>query len=147
MTEQSMPEISRRLLDALVEAYPQYVRERLGGRGPAGTDAAVEQGRTWLESALGELLSRPFIEQRRGPLEVFQEAMRFPTEHLAAAGVEPVARDPVAEAAIPGDVYDLAPASSRDLGEEVWQVHLAWGAAKASVVTGSARPGSGDAGR
>lgn len=147
MSEESMPEISRRLADALVEAYPRYVSERLGEPGPAGTDDAVERGRTWLESALAELLSQPFIEQRRGPLELFQEAMRFPTEHLAAAGVEPASRDPVAESALPGDVYDLAPASSRDLGEEVWQVHLTWGATKASVITGSAGRGPDDVGK
>lgn len=147
MSEESMPEISRRLVEVLLEAYPRYVWERLGEQGAAGTEEAVERGRAWLESALTELLSQPFTEQRRGPLEVFQEAMRFPTEHLAAAGVEPVPRDPVAESAIPGDVYDLAPASSRDLGEEVWQVHLAWGATKASVITGSAAPGPDDGGK
>lgn len=142
-----MPEISRRLLDALVEAYPRYVSERLGEQRPAGMEVALQRGRIWLETALGELLSQPFTEQRRGPLEVFQGAMRFPTEHLAAAGVEPASRDPVAESALPGDVYDLAPASSRDLGEEVWQVHLAWGATKASVITGSAGRGPDDAGK
>lgn len=147
MSQEPMPEISRRLLDALVEAYPRYVGERLGEQVPAGTEDAVERGRAWLATVLAELLSQPFIEQSRGPLEVFQEAMRFPTEHLAAAGVDPVSRDPVAESALPGDVYDLAPASSRDLGEEVWQVHLAWGATKASVITGSAARGPDDAGK
>lgn len=147
MSQESMPEISRRLLNALVEAYSPYVWQRLGERRPAGTEEAVEQGRAWLERTLTELLSKAFTEQRRGPLEVFQEAMRFPTAHLAAAEVETVRRDPVAESALPGDVYDLAPASSRDLGEEVWQVHLAWGATKAAAITGSAPPGSDDAGR
>lgn len=140
-----MPEASRRLLEALVSAYPEYIADKTGTGAPAGMDEAIEEGRIWLEGALIDLLSQPFGEQRRGPLEVFQEATRFPTEHLAAVGAPPVTRDPVAEAAIPGDVYDLAPASSRDLGEEVWQVHLMWGATKAAVITGRTPPEPGGA--
>lgn len=146
MTE-SMPEVSRRLVEALVDAYPRQVRQRLGESAPAGIDEAVRRGRDWLQTALIELLSQPFPDQRRGPLEVFQEAMRFPTEHLSAAGVETPRRDPVAESALPGDLYDLAPASTRELGEEVWGIHLAWGATKAATITGSAPPGSDDAGQ
>ncbi|MFO7293394.1 MAG: hypothetical protein FWJ92_03895 [Actinomycetes bacterium] len=129
----TMPEESRRLLEALVAAYPDHVRRRVGAREVAGLDGAIEAGRRWLEESLTELLSLPFTEQRRGPLELFQAAMVFPTECMAEAGLEPVSRDPVAEAALPGDVYDLAPASTRDLGEEVWSLHLAWGAAKAAA--------------
>lgn len=142
-----MPEVSRRLVQALVEVYPTYVRERVGAQWTPDMEEAVEQGLRWLERSLTDLLTRDFVDQRRGPLEVFQEAMRFPTEALAAAGVEPPARDPVAESALPGDVYHLSPASSRDLGEEVWETHLVWGATKAAAITGSAPPGSGDAGR
>ena len=60
--------------------------------------------------------------------------MRFPTEALRAAGVRGVPRDPVAVSALPGDLYDLAPASSQDLGEEAWQVHVAWAMQKAQSV-------------
>ena len=67
---------------------------------------------------LGSLLRLPFREQRRSPLEVFQEAMRFPTAALDAAGTPPVSRDPAQETALPGDHHDLAPASSQALGEE-----------------------------
>lgn len=147
MSRESMPEVSRRLLAALVDVYPRHVWSRLGGDAPPGMDEAVADGRHWLESALEGLLAQDFVDQRRGPLEIFQEAMRFPTEHLAAAGAEQATRDPVSESALPGDVFDLAPASTRDLGEEVWQVHLAWGATKAAAITGSTRPGSGDAER
>lgn len=131
-----MPEQSRQLVEKLVEAYPFHVHERLG-RDVEGMEGAVEEGRRWLEAALTQLLSQSFAAQRRGPLELFQEALRFPTARLMAAGVDPVARDPVAESALPGDLYDLAPASTRDLGEEVWAIHLAWGAVKAAAITAS----------
>ncbi|HSJ34840.1 MAG TPA: hypothetical protein VLB85_07255 [Acidimicrobiia bacterium] len=125
---------SQRLLEAMVAAYPTYVRSRLPAT-PEGIDDVLAQGAAWLRTTLTDLLALPFAEQRRGPLEVFQEAMRFPTEALRQAGVEPSRRDPVSETALPGDVYGLAPASSRDLGEEIWMIHLTWGATKASALT------------
>lgn len=140
----SMPPESAALSAALVAAYPAHVRLRAPEA--EGLGSAVEEGTAWLESNLTELLSQPFPAQRRGPLELFQEAMRFPTAALAEAGVEPVRRDPLAERALPGDHYDLAPASTRDLGEEVWATHLAWGVTKAAEVTRSALESRGDAG-
>lgn len=121
--------------DAFVDAYRPYVRARLEARGwdvSASLEAALAEGEEWLAAALDELLAVAATEQTRGPLELFQEAMRFPTEALTEAGVEPVRRDPAAVSALPGDVYDLAPASSRQLGEAAWMEHLAWGAAKAA---------------
>ncbi len=127
-----------------VEAFPKHVESRIVEQGwerLETLDAALETGAVWLRQALNDLLATPFAEQRRGPLELFQEAMRFPTEALAVAGVEAVARDPGAVAALPGDVYNLAPASSRLLGDEVWMAHLAWGAAKARAVARRRRVG------
>lgn len=87
-----------------------------------------------LDASLSELLVLPFAEQRRGPLEVLQEAMEGPNRALAAAGVVEPDRDQAAVAALPGDSYDLAPASSQALGDEAWSAHAAWGAAKAAGV-------------
>lgn len=95
---------------------------------------AIDDGEAWLADQLDHLLAEPFHRQRRGPLEVFQEAMRFPTTALIDLGVDRVDRDPMASRAIPGDVFDLAPASSATLGETVWHAHLAWGAAKANAM-------------
>lgn len=134
-----MIDVARRLREALVAAYGPYVRARSGDTSE-GMDAAISAGAAWLEEALDELLAMPFAEQPRGPLELFQEAMRAPTEYLQGRGVAAVARDEATTAALPGDLYDLAPASSRDLGEEVWICHLAWGTAKAQAMTaGSGR--------
>jgi hypothetical protein len=126
------------LLEALCGAYPDYVRGRLAELGtaePPGLEEALAGGREWLRAELAGLLSQPFALQGRGPLEVFQEAMRFPTEALAAAGAGEAERDEVTRAALPGDRYHLAPASSVSLGEEAWRAHLAWGAVKARALT------------
>lgn len=139
-----MSNTANNLTARLVEAFPQHVESRILEQGwdrPETLDAALVAGAAWLRKALDDLLASPFAEQHRGPLEIFQEAMRFPTEALAVAGFETVARDPGAVAALPGDVYDLAPASSRLLGDEVWMAHLAWGAAKARAVARRRRVG------
>lgn len=129
-----MIDVAVRLRSALVNSYRPWVEGRLaeleGGTLP-GVGEAVAEGERWLAASLEELLALPFAEQRRGPLEVFQEAMAIPTAALVEAGVDPVTRDAAAREALPGDLYDLAPASSSVLGEETWQAHLAWGAAKA----------------
>jgi hypothetical protein len=126
------------LVDRLVDAYRPYALRRCTELGWERSDrllASLDEGETWLREALSTLLELPFDQQRRGPLEVFQEAMRFPTAALAAAGVERPARDEAAVRALPGDVYDLAPASTRLLGDEAWAAHMAWGAQKAAAVT------------
>ena len=122
---------------AFAAAYRPYVESRLAELGASetpGIDSAVVAGQSWLDEELAELLAQPFSEQDRSPLEVLQEAMRFPTEELEAAGVESVVRDMTESVALPGDRYGLAPASSQELGEEAWRAHLAWGVAKAHAL-------------
>lgn len=126
------------LASSMVAAYAPYVRDRLarlGDKLPPDLDDAIEEGRRWLETALPDLLGRPFASQDRGPLELFQEALRFPTAVLERAGHQPVPRDELVANALPGDLFDLAPASSNDLGEATWRAHLTWGAAKAAAMT------------
>jgi hypothetical protein len=125
-------DLAARVHAALVAAYRPYVESVLAGRGLPAVPEAVAEGSAWLDTALSDLLDVAAADQRRSPLELFQEAMRFPTEALKAAGVPHVSRDPVSESALPGDLYDLAPASSQALGEDVWLAHLEWGANKAT---------------
>jgi hypothetical protein len=131
---------SEQLSRLLVDAYRPYVLGRLDELGlprPGGLEPALEAGVAWVSAQLRDLLDRPFPSQPRGPLEVFQEAMRFATDALTEAGVDPVGRDEVTQRALPGDRYHLAPASSAALGEEVWRAHLEWGAVKAASVVRS----------
>lgn len=124
--------------DAMLRAYPGHIERRLDALGVPLTDVsdAVEVGRRWLGVAYREQRDLPAAEQRRSPLELFQAACAFPTERLADLGVGHVERDEVTESALPGDVFDLAPASSQELGDDVWKVHVAWGVARAGAVAG-----------
>ena len=133
-----MDDIAAALHSALLAAFRRTVAARMAAVGipePDRFDDALAAGETWLDGALRAVLERPFPEQRRSPLEVFQEAMRFPTDVLMAAGHDPVSRDSAARSALPGDHFDLAPASSQSIGEAVWEAHLAWGAAKARAMS------------
>ena len=127
---------ARRTRQEFVAAYRPYVILRLAELGiesPVSLDPALSEGERWLADELAAFTETPFLEQRRSPLEIFQEAMKFPTEALKRGDIEPPQRDAGAVAALPGDVYDLAPASSQALGEAAWQAHLAWGAHKAKA--------------
>ncbi len=128
---------ARALRDALARVYRPWLVHLCETRGwevgPTVAEA-IDEGEQWLADRLDHLLGEAFDRQRRGPLELFQEAMRFPTSALMELGLEPVDRDPMAEQAIPGDVFDLAPPSSSVLGETVWHAHIAWGAAKANAM-------------
>lgn len=129
-----MDETAQNLVASLLASYKPYVESRLAElnlHSQPTIDAALAEGEAWLKEHLEEMLALPFDRQRRGPLEIFQEAMRYPTDALAAIGAPAVPRDSGSVAALPGDVYDLAPASSRQLGERVWDAHLAWGVTKA----------------
>ena len=127
-----------RLVAVFASVYEPYVRAAVAGRVDdrlPDLTGAIAEGRRWLEGALEELLALPYPMQNRGPLELFQEAMKFPTTVLREAGYPPAPRDEPTGNALPGDLYDLAPASSHDLGEEAWQAHVGWGAAKAAALT------------
>ncbi|MEK7252647.1 MAG: hypothetical protein AAB198_05305 [Actinomycetota bacterium] len=130
-----MDDVSRTLRDVFVAAYRPYLTELLLARGWPVVSEAIAVGEADLGTALDALLSLHYREQRRAPLELFQEAMIAPNDALAAAGVEAPVRDSIAEAALPGDMYDLAPASSAVLGDDAWRAHLAWGVAKAAAIT------------
>ena len=124
---------SQALATELVAAYGAFVGSETGMYG-VDLSGAISAGESWLRAELEAELSAPYHQQRRGPLEIFQAAMTFPTEALADAGAPEPVRDPMAVRALPGDRFDLAPASSRDISEDVWSAHLVWGVTKARAL-------------
>ncbi|MEO6987399.1 MAG: hypothetical protein ABI239_01995 [Aquihabitans sp.] len=90
--------------------------------------------------AVRDLLSHDVDQQRQNPLAIVRPAVRYPTEVLAAAGVPPVVRDGFAVEAFPDDIYDLTPASFKDLDPSLGDAGIAWGAAKAFVVRARHQP-------
>lgn len=131
-------EATQAVHEAMLAAYPGYVSSRITELGidPDEAAEAIEVGRRWLDGRYRDQRELPPDRQDRSPLELFQAACAFPTERLESLGLAPAERDEVTISALPGDLYDLAPASSQELGDDIWKVHVAWGVARASIVAG-----------
>jgi hypothetical protein len=126
--------VSTDLAGAVEAALPGWVVAAVAARAPGLDDqarAAGERAAAEVLPALRALLELDIDEQRTTPLVVLRDAVRYPTEVLAGAGVPPVARDAFEQERFPDDVYGLMPASFADFGPEVGEAGLAWGAAKA----------------
>jgi len=128
----NQPEVT--LQRALVAVYPLYAKRVVEPFGQEPDPMYVAQGQAWLAGELEALLTLPYLEQARGPFEVFQEATRFIGDGLEASGIEAPARSAADVEALPGDRYGIAPVSSRELGRTVWEAHLRWGASKAAAL-------------
>jgi hypothetical protein len=129
----SMIPEAQRLHASLVSAFPAYAIGKFSDRGyplDRATVEAIEAATAQLDLDLAAELERPFVEQRRTPLEVFSSALDTLTPILASHEIEEPAdaRD--------GDRYALAPGSSGALGDVVRGASLAWGAAKSAAFTG-----------
>jgi len=130
---------TNRLIDALVAAFPSYLRHRLDEMGViAGSsiDDVIVAAADELSASLEAHLRSPAAAQTDSPLELVRRATVTITEALALMGLRPQPRDDWEKSRYPEDLFALYPASSRDLGEEVWRLHIGWGRSKAEAVAG-----------
>ena len=133
-----MDKYSTALHAAAVAAVPGWVERsvarRAGVRANELADRATEAGvaaAAEVDRALRTLLETDIDEQRTNPLSILRSAVRFPSAVLAEAGIAPVGRDSFVTRAFPTDVYDLAPATWRDVDESLLEPGIEWGAWKA----------------
>ena len=124
-------------LPGWVERSVARIMTAYAGEVPPDVAAAARavgvQARDEVGPRLRALLAEDIDVQRTNPLALLRGAVRYPTAVLEAAGVPPVVRDEFVERAFPADVYDLAPATWRDLDESVHEPGLVWGAWKAKT--------------
>ena len=121
------------LAAAVTDALPAWV-ERCVARYAVGLDAssAGEAAAADIGPRLTALLTADVDDQRANPLALVREAVRYPTEVLRAAGVEPPARRQGFDADhFPDDVYGFVPMTWRDIDESLHEPGLVWGALKA----------------
>ncbi|HUZ22050.1 MAG TPA: hypothetical protein VMU75_15940 [Acidimicrobiales bacterium] len=132
------------LADAVAASLPGWVERcvarRLAERpGPPGaTGEALERAREAGRLAAAEivpklraLLASDVDEQWTTPLALVREAVPFATAVLREQGAPIPARDAFAASRLPDDLYDLTPANLQALGDEVGELGIRWGAAKA----------------
>jgi hypothetical protein len=108
------------------------------GAVPAPVAEAARQAGARATGAVGEelrrLLALDVEQQSTNPLSILRGAVRYPTAVLREAGVPEVRRDEFRERAFPDDVYDLSPASWRDVDESLHTPGIIWGAWKAKTL-------------
>lgn len=97
------------------------------------SQAVLRDGAAEVVAELRTLLAADLASQQTGPLDLLRRAVRHPTQVLAQAGAEPVARDEFAIRNFPGDVYNLSPGSFAEVDPSLHEPGLLWGAAKAHV--------------
>ena len=133
-----------RVLASWVERSVAMIMGAYRGGVPAEVRAAASEAgqvaRSEVGAELRELLELDIDDQRTNPLAVLRGAVRFPTAVLRAAGVPPVVRDDFKERSFPDDIYDLAPATWRDVDETLHEPGLVWGAWKAGEHLRRRRP-------
>jgi len=104
---------------------------------PAVREAARDAGRRARAEVGVELRSFLALDvdrQATNPLAVLRAAVRYPTAVLRDAGVPAVRRDEFKEQAFPDDIYDLAPATWKDVDPDLQEPGIVWSAWKAKTV-------------
>ncbi len=144
--------LGSQLADCVIAAVPDWIARVIEGRfgdwtrasaavGEGDPEAQSEierlahdagvQARDAVAAPLRAMLSADIDDQRTTPLALVRPLVAFATAVLSEAGVPPVVRDEFAESRFPDDEYGLTPASLAVLGDEVGEMALVWGAAKA----------------
>ena len=120
------------LADAIIDAIPGWVA-RCVARHATGldTDAASAAAAADVGPRLRALLAADVDEQRLNPLALVRDAVRYPTEVLADAGVPPPSRSRFDVEHFPDDPYGLVPMTWRDVDDSLHELGVTWGAVKA----------------
>lgn len=88
----------------------------------------------WVRSELAAFLAVDVDEQRTNPLHLLRSAARFATDLLDSAGTVRPVRDEFESRAMPDDVFAVGPLAWIDLGDDVHEAGISWGAWKAATV-------------
>ena len=80
------------------------------------------------------LLATDVDAQQSNPLHVLRASTKSATQLLRTFGATPARRDEYEVRAMPDDVFAIGPLTWRDLGEEVHDAGISWGAWKAATI-------------
>ena len=83
---------------------------------------------------LFSLLATDVDAQQSNPLHVLRASTSSATQLLQTFGATPARRDEYEVRAMPDDVFSIGPLTWRDLGEEVHDAGISWGAWKAATI-------------
>lgn len=137
--EQRFTELGESLRRAILDALPAWIDRGVSDRvldrrvAPAQVTAVAAEVVAAVDRRLHELIAADVDEPRSGPLEIVRQELGPVTALLRKLEADEPPRDPFDEAVRPDDVFELGPMAFADLGPEVHERGIAWGAAKAYV--------------
>lgn len=134
--EQRFEQYGQALHSAVARAFSPWLTALLESRSgesqlPEEVLAAIDAAATEAVSNIETLVRSDVDTALSGPLEQIRRAMTELAPVLDAHGFERPPRDPVDSEMRPDDVHGLGPMAFMDLGDEVHEAGIAWGAAKA----------------
>lgn len=136
---------SRALLDAVIAGTPGWINRTMrtvivDQRGAVSAhdqqviDAVVESVVRTVHLRMSQLLARDVDAQAMNPLAVLRGSTSAATEALREMGLHEVQRDEHEKSSMPDDVYAIGPLTWRDLGDDVHEAGITWGAWKAATI-------------
>jgi hypothetical protein len=136
---------SRALLDAVIAGTPAWIDHAMSSvivaqRGEVTAqdrriiDSAVESVVRTVRMRLSQLLAQDVDAQGMNPLAVLRGSTSAATEALREMGLHEVQRDEYERSALPDDDYSIGPLTWRDLGDDVHEAGINWGAWKAATI-------------
>lgn len=145
VSDGQLSEYSQRLFDACVVAIPEWITNRIqhvclvsGGAVPEIVRAKIvdvaHATQVQVQIDLMALLSVDVDAQRTNPLQVLRGSTLMATALLIEAGIPPAQRDEFEVRSMPDDMFALGPLTWRDLGDDVHDAGIEWGAWKAAMI-------------
>lgn len=136
---------SRALVTAVLRVFAQWLEWRVdhiiraSGRDMndhmvSRIGEEVQRAHSELSISLTTLLRTDVDAQAKGPLQVIREAASLMNSVLQEFGVPAASRDEYDARFLPLDVYGIGPLAWRDLGDDVHDAGVEWGAWKAATV-------------
>ncbi len=126
--------VAARLAPYVTTCVTQRYEEAFGVLAPEVMERATVAGQAASAEVLPELaslLNADIDEQRSTPLSLLRRAVAHADVALGELGVPAIPADRFHAERFPGDHYLLTPASLAVLGEDVGDLAITWGAAKA----------------
>lgn len=129
----------RELLVAVEAAYPAWLTSQLrtisgGSLSEVEIADIVEVSARRAINDLVALLQTDVDAQRSNPLHVLRLSTVLANQRLHDCGIAAPHRDEFELSAMPHDVYAIGPLTWKDLGDDVHDAGITWGAWKAATV-------------
>jgi hypothetical protein len=133
------------LYQAVTRAIPHWITKQVAEIASLSIDETSKEFQSALADVAAhtlQVVSRDLLAllatdvdaQQSNPLHILRASTTSATQLLQTFGATPARRDEYEVRAMPDDVFSIGPLTWRDLGEEVHEAGISWGAWKAATI-------------